>query len=52
LEKQPKEMSANIKFSIYAGMRNTLNGTPSKQASFETSIPFAYTPPPVKGKKR
>ncbi len=53
LEKQPKEMTANIKFSINAGMRNGVNGTPSKQASMEVlPIPFAYTPPPVKGKKR
>lgn len=53
LEKQPKEMSGNIKFSIYGGMRNSVNSTASKQASMEVlPIPFSYTPPPVKGKKR
>lgn len=52
LLKQPKEMTGTIKFTLSASMRNTLNGTPSKQASFETTVPFAYNPPPVKGKKR
>lgn len=53
LEKQPKEMSGNIKFSIYAGMRNSVNNIASKQASMEVlPIPFSYTPPPIKGKKR
>lgn len=52
LLKQPKEMTGTLKFSVSASMRNTINGTPSKPTSFETAVPFAYTPPPVKGKKR
>lgn len=52
LNKAPKEMAANIKFSIGAMMRNTVNGTPSAVTSAETSVPFMYVPPPQKGKKR
>ncbi len=52
LLKQPKEMSGTLKFSISAAMRNTLNGTPSKPTSFDTEVPFTYTPPPLKGKKQ
>ncbi len=52
LLKQPKEMAGTLKFSISASMRNALNGTPSKPASFDTEVPFTYTPPPLKGKKQ
>lgn len=52
LLKQPKEMSGTFKFSISASMRNSLNGTPSKPTSFDTEVPFTYTPPPMKGKKQ
>lgn len=52
LLKQPKEMAGTITFGINAAMRNNINGTRSGAASMETSVPFMYAPPPLKGKRK
>ncbi|TAE25875.1 MAG: hypothetical protein EAZ92_11560 [Candidatus Kapaibacterium sp.] len=52
LLKQPKEMTGAITFGINAAMRNPVNGTRSGAVSMETSVPFMYAPPPIKGKKK
>ncbi len=51
LLKQPKEMVGTITFGVNAAMRNPVNGTRSGAVSMETSVPFMYAPPPLKGKK-
>lgn len=50
--KEPLEVTGTLGFTITAQMRNSFNGTLSRTARWEHSIPFAHTIQPPRKRKR